>query len=78
LAQDLVNKVAQDFPGIDYRVLDLTESPEIGIRYAVHSTPAIVINGKLAFNGVPKEKALRKKLESSRITRYDLVRKSYK
>ncbi len=64
MAQRLVEKVAIDFPGLSYRVVDLVESPELGIKYGVFSTPAIAINGRLAFSGVPGENALRKKLEN--------------
>lgn len=46
-----------------YRIVDLAESPDVGIKYGVLSTPAIAINGKLVFTGIPKEKKLRKKLE---------------
>ena len=60
LAQRLVEGAAQEFPGLSYRIFDLVESPEIGAKYGVLSTPAIAINGKLAFRGVPEEKALRK------------------
>jgi protein-disulfide isomerase len=49
---------------MSYRTIDVVESPEIGLRYGILSTPAIIINDILAFRGVPKEKALRKKLES--------------
>ena len=63
MAQRLVEKAARDIPGLSYRVIDLMESPEIGARYGVLSTPAIAINGRLAFSGVPGENALRKKLE---------------
>ncbi len=64
LAQRLVEKVAIDFPGLSYRVVDLIESPELGVKYGVFSTPAIAINGKLAFMGIPGEKVLRKKLKN--------------
>ncbi len=63
MAQGLVEKAARDFPGLSYRVVDVLESPEIGVKYGVLSTPAIAVNGKLAFSGIPREKALRKKLE---------------
>jgi len=62
--QKLVEESWLEFPGLSYRTVDVAESPEIGTRYGVLSTPAIVINDKLAFRGVPKEKALRKKLAS--------------
>jgi len=61
--QKVVEQSRQEFPGLSYRTVDVAESPEIGTRYGILSTPAIIINDKLAFRGVPKEKALRKKLE---------------
>ena len=64
LVQKFVEQEARDFTGLSYRTIDVVESPEIGARYGVLSIPAIVINDILAFRGVPKEKALRKKLES--------------
>ena len=64
LVQKIVEQGAREFPGMSYRTVDVAESPEIGTRYGILSTPAIIINDKLAFRGVPKEKALRKKLES--------------
>jgi len=64
LVQKFVEQEARDFTGLSYRTIDVVESPEIGAQYGVLSIPAIVINDTLAFRGVPKEKALRKKLES--------------
>ena len=62
--QKVVEQGQQEFPGLSYRTIDVAESPEIGVRYGILSTPAIIINDTLAFRGVPNEKALRKKLES--------------
>jgi glutaredoxin len=64
LVQKMVEQGAREFPGLSYRIIDVAESPEVATRYGILSTPAIIINDKLAFRGVPKEKALRKKLES--------------
>ena len=64
LVQKFVEQGARDFTGLSYRTIDVVESPEIGAQYGVLSIPAIVINDTLAFRGVPKKKALRKKLES--------------
>jgi len=61
LVQKLVEHEARDFPGLSYQTIDVVESPEIGARYGVLSIPAIIINDILAFRGVPKMKALRKK-----------------
>ena len=62
--EKIIEQHGKEFPGLSYRTVDVAESPEIGIKYGVLSTPAIVINDTLAFRGVPKVKALRKKLES--------------
>jgi thiol-disulfide isomerase/thioredoxin len=64
LVQKFVEQEARNFPGLSYRTINVAESPEIGERYGVLSIPAIIINDILAFRGVPKEKELRKKLES--------------
>jgi len=63
MVQKVVEQSGRDFPEMSYRTIDVAESPEIGVRYGVLSTPAIIINDILAFRGVPKEKALREKLE---------------
>ncbi len=63
MALRLVEKAGRNFPGFRCRVIDIIESPEIGMKYGILSTPAIAVNGKLAFSGIPREKALRKKLE---------------
>ena len=62
--QKVVEQIGQEMPGLSYRTVDVADSPEIGTRYGILSTPAIVVNDQLAFRGVPKEKALKKMLES--------------
>ena len=62
--QKVVAQIGQEIPGLSYRTVDVADSPEIGTRYGILSTPAIVVNDQLAFRGVPKEKALKKMLES--------------
>jgi protein-disulfide isomerase len=46
------------------REWNLLEHPELGPRYGVMATPAIVINGRLEFSGVPGERALLERLEA--------------
>ncbi len=36
----------------------------MAMKYGVMATPALVINGRLAFTGVPKEKKLKEWLEA--------------
>ncbi|UCD78468.1 MAG: thioredoxin family protein [Desulfobacterales bacterium] len=64
VVQKFVEQARREFPGLSYRTIDVLASPEIGARYGVLSTPSIIINDELAFRGVPKEKALMKKLQS--------------
>lgn len=44
--------------------VDVTERPEVAVRYGVMATPAIAINGRLEFRGVPREDALRARLRA--------------
>lgn len=52
------------FPDLEAREWDLVENPELGPRYGVMATPAIVINGRLEFSGLPKERAFLERLEA--------------
>ena len=47
-------------PDLRLEELDITEHPEVAVKYRVMFTPAIAINGKLAFTGVPREGDLRR------------------
>lgn len=46
--------------------VDITERPDVAIRYGVVSTPAIAINGRLACVGVPREGTLLARLRAAR------------
>lgn len=45
-------------PDIQVEEIDVAQNPAVAVRYHVMSTPAIVINGTLAFTGVPRQEAL--------------------
>lgn len=62
MVTELVKKVKEDF-SLTWKITDLVEHPELALKYGIMSTPAIVINGKLEFVGVPREEKLRKKIE---------------
>ncbi len=51
---------------IDIRVeeIDVLKHPEIMLKYEISSTPALAVNGKLTFIGVPKEDEIRHHLQS--------------
>ena len=52
------------FSDLEVREWDLVDHPELGPRYGVMATPAIVINGRLEFSSVPKERAFLERLEA--------------
>lgn len=60
----MVDSAKTRFPALEVRERNLAEHPELGPRYGVMATPAIVINGRLEFGGVPREKAFLERLEA--------------
>lgn len=58
----IIDDVRRDHPEVEFEVIDITERPEVAVRYRVMMTPAIAINGELAFAGIPSEPALRAQL----------------
>ena len=48
---------------IFYEIIDITEKPEFLERYPVFTAPALVIDDKLQFIGIPKKQELKKLLE---------------
>ncbi len=55
-----------EVPDLAWRVLDVTEEPELAVKYRVPITPAIFIDGKLEFIGYPKQAALQAKIRENR------------
>ncbi|MBI2988272.1 MAG: thioredoxin family protein [Deltaproteobacteria bacterium] len=51
----MIEKLKSKISDIHSVEVDLTQHPEIAVRYRIMSTPAIAINGKLEFTGMPKE-----------------------
>jgi len=62
-ATKLIKKIIKEYPHIVLKEMNVIEHPKEVVKYGVMSSPTIVINGKVAFIGMPSEKALRKKLE---------------
>ncbi len=60
--QRLIESMRDKIGDIEIKIIDLAANPEIALRYMIMTTPAVVIDGKLAFVGVPKEGQLLKKL----------------
>jgi len=61
-AQRLVRQVAPDYAGVDVREVHITEAADRVVQYGVFTTPFIVIDGRVAFVGVPRESELRRRL----------------
>lgn len=56
----LVVEKMLDRMGVKYELIDITKNPEVLQKYPIMTAPGIVINGRLAFVGVPKEQELAK------------------
>lgn len=59
---ELLNRVlaeqSNQFARVEVKVVDVLSDPDSAVRYGVLSTPALAINGKLCFTGVPKKAEL--------------------
>ena len=58
----MVDRAKARFPELEVREWNLAEHPELGPRYGVMATPAIVVNGQLEFRSVPKEQVFLERL----------------
>lgn len=68
-----VNKVAEDLRKLNVNVsveeIDVLKHPEIRLKYEITSTPAVVVNGRLVFIGVPREDEIRRYIEEANVKR---------
>ncbi len=55
----VLEKILNDL-GISYRLIDVTENPSYLEKYPIFTAPGLVIDGKLAFSGIPKISLLEK------------------
>lgn len=62
----LVEQLKSEFPDLRLIQIDITQHPEVAVKYRVMSTPAVAINGKLEFVGTPREDDLRKRIAQHR------------
>jgi hypothetical protein len=65
LVATLIEKAKSQLPDLQVEEIDVVANPIVGVKYRVMSTPAIAINGKLEFTGVPREDALLARLRSA-------------
>ena len=57
-----IARMRQEVPDLEMEVINLADHPELAVKYRVMTTPAIAINGVLAFSGTPREADLRQRL----------------
>ena len=65
-AMQIIKEVVKNYKGkIKVIETDIVKNPNKLIKFGVMSTPAIIINGKLVFEGAPNKEALKKKIEEA-------------
>ena len=52
-----------DEMGVSYQLVDVTEKPEYLQKYPIFTAPGLIIDEKLEFTGIPKQKQLKKILK---------------
>ena len=65
LVATVIEKAKGQVPDIRVEEIDVAANPAVAVKYRVMSTPAIAIDGKLEFTGIPREDALRARLDSA-------------
>lgn len=64
-ATKLIKKIKEENKlKFEVEELDIAEHPDLLQKYQIMTSPGIVIDGKLKFEGMPSEKKLREKLMS--------------
>ncbi len=64
-AMQTINDVVNKYKGkIKVVKTDVMKNPEKLIKFGVMTTPVIIINGKLAFEGAPGKEELKQKIEA--------------
>ncbi len=63
----LIEEAKAGAPDLHFEEVDVTEHPEVAVKYRVMATPALVINGRLEFRGIPKKETLWDCLRKRRI-----------
>lgn len=61
----MIDEARAECSGLQLEELDVTEHPGLALKYRVVATPAIAIDGRLEFVGVPREDALRARLHAA-------------
>jgi hypothetical protein len=65
LVAKLVDEARAEFADLSVEEIDVAEHPDVAVKYGVMATPAIAINGRLEFRGVPREGTLLARLRAA-------------
>ena len=65
LVARLIHEASAGLEGLYLEEIDVSERPDVAVKYGVMATPAIAIDGRLEFSGVPREDALRARLRAA-------------
>ena len=66
-AKEVLRRVVQEMDGrIEWREVNILEEMDYAVSLGVMSTPAIAIDGKLVFSGLPSSGKLRAALDAQR------------
>lgn len=52
-AKEVIDSYVKDMKGIRIKEINIAENPELAVKHGIMSTPALIINGKLAFSSAP-------------------------
>lgn len=58
-----IEKMLAEF-NVKYELMDIATNPEILKKITVFTAPVVIIDGKLAFTGVPSKKELSQKIKN--------------
>ncbi len=60
----ILEGMKREIPDLAWRVMDISEEPQLAVKYRAPMTPAIYIDGKLEFVGYPKQTSLEAKIKA--------------
>jgi len=58
LLGEILEELEDRIDRVELREVDVIDNPDFVLKYGILTTPALAINGKLCFVGVPKRKEL--------------------
>jgi hypothetical protein len=65
LALEVIGSIRAIHGDVALKIVDASLAPEVAVKYGVTATPAIAINGQVAFRGVPAADALAERVRNT-------------